>query len=82
MVRHTPYGVVHVTVDATVEVDGDRAVQDVTMVILSRPPKDAAPGAGLSKLSNTGRYRDELVRTTDGWRFARRTATLDAGFGA
>jgi uncharacterized protein (TIGR02246 family) len=81
MVRHTPYGVVHVTVDATVEVDGDRAVQNVTMVILSRPAKDAAPGAH-SKLSNTGRYRDELVRTADGWRFARRTATLDAGFGS
>jgi uncharacterized protein (TIGR02246 family) len=80
MVRHTPYGVVHVTVDATVEVDGDRAVQDVTMIILSRPAKDAAPGAH-SKLSNTGRYHDELVRTPEGWRFARRTATLDAGFG-
>ncbi len=80
MVRHTPYGVVHVTVDATVEVDGDRAVQDVTMVILSRPGKDAAAGAHAA-LSNTGRYRDELVRTSDGWLFARRTATLDSGFG-
>lgn len=81
MVRHTPYGVVHVTVDATVEVDGDRAVQDVTLLVLSRPAKEAGPGAKASTLSNTGRYRDELVRTADGWRFARRTATLDAGFG-
>ena len=85
MVRHTPYGVVHVTVDATVAVDGDRAVQDVTMLVLSRPhpeaDPDAGPGARRSKLSNTGRYHDELVRTPEGWRFAHRTATLDAGFG-
>ena len=25
----------------------------------------------------TGRYVDEVVRTDDGWRFARRTLTLD-----
>jgi uncharacterized protein (TIGR02246 family) len=81
MVRHTPYGVVHVTVDATVEVDGDRAVQDVTMLVLARPGPDAAPGTK-SRLANTGRYRDELVRTADGWRFAKRTATLDGGLGA
>jgi len=80
MVRHTPYGVVHVTVDATVEVEGDRAVQDVTLVVLARPGRDAAPGT-TSRLTNTGRYHDELVRTPDGWRFARRTATLDGGFG-
>ncbi len=81
MVRHTPYGVKHVTVDATVEVDGDRAVQDVTLLVLSRPGPDTAPDARRSKLTNTGRYHDELVRTADGWRFARRTAVLDAGFG-
>ncbi len=76
MVRHTPYGVVHVTVDATVEVDGDRAVQDVTLLVLARPGAGAAPGA-ISKLTNSGRYHDELVRTSDGWRFAKRTAILD-----
>ena len=80
MVRHTPYGVVHVTVDATVEVDGDRAVQDVKLLVLSRPGPDGKPGAS-SRLTNSGRYHDELVRTPDGWRFARRTAFLDAGFG-
>jgi uncharacterized protein (TIGR02246 family) len=78
MVRHTPYGVVHVTVDATVEVDGDRAVQDVTLLVLARPGRQAEPGAK-SKLANSGRYRDQLVRTTDGWRFAKRTAILDGG---
>jgi uncharacterized protein (TIGR02246 family) len=80
MVRHTPYGVVHVTVDATVEVDGDRAVQDVTLLVLSRPGPDAAPGAK-SKLASTGRYHDELRRTPDGWRFSKRTAILDGGLG-
>ena len=79
MVRHTPYGVVHVTVDATVEVDGDKAVQDVKMLVLSRPGPDAASGARTT-LTNSGRYHDELVRTADGWRFTRRTAVLDGGF--
>lgn len=78
MVRHTPYGVVHVTVDATVTVDGDRAVQDVTLLVLSRPAREAAAGTK-TVLTNSGRYHDELVRTPDGWRFARRTATLDVG---
>jgi len=79
MVRRTPYGIVHVTVDATVEVDGDRAVQDVTLLVISRPGPDAAPDRRTSRLRNTGRYHDELVRTPEGWRFARRTATLDGG---
>jgi len=79
MVRRTPYGVVHVTVDATVEVDGDRAVQDVKLLVLSRP----APGAEVrtTVLTGSGRYHDELVRTADGWRFARRTAFLDGSVG-
>lgn len=80
MVRHTPYGVVHVTVDATVEVDGDRAVQDVKLLVLSRPAPEAGPGARTT-LTNSGRYHDTLVRTPDGWRFTRRTAFLDGGVG-
>jgi uncharacterized protein (TIGR02246 family) len=80
MVRHTPYGVVHVTVDATVEVDGDRAVQDVKLLVLSRPGPDAGPGTA-TRLTNSGRYHDELVRTPEGWRFAHRTAYLDGGVG-
>jgi uncharacterized protein (TIGR02246 family) len=79
MVRHTPYGVVHVTVDATVEVDGDRAVQDVKMLVLSRPGPTSPEGTK-TKLTNSGRYHDELVRTADGWRFTHRTAVLDGGF--
>jgi uncharacterized protein (TIGR02246 family) len=81
MVRHTPYGVVHVTVDATVEVDGDRAVQDVKLLVLSRPGPGAGAGA-TTRLTNSGRYHDELLRTPDGWRFTHRTAVLDGGMGA
>jgi uncharacterized protein (TIGR02246 family) len=79
MCRSTPYGIVHVTADATVEVDGDRAVQDTTILVLQRPKPDAAPEERVSSLSRTGRYHDELVRTEGGWRFARRTVTLDGG---
>jgi len=79
MCARTPYGVVHFTSDATVEVDGDRAVQELTILVLQRPKPDAAPAERSSTLQRTGRYRDELVRTPEGWRFARRTATLDGG---
>jgi len=79
MCRHTPYGVVHVTADATVEIEGDRAVQDVTVLVLQRPKPDAAPDERASSLQRTGRYHDELVRTPDGWRFLRRSASLDGG---
>jgi len=79
MCSRTPYGVVHVTVDATVEVDGDRAVQDVTIMVLQRPKPDAAPAERHTTLERSGRYHDELVRTPDGWRFARRSANLDGG---
>ena len=79
MCRHTPYGVVHVTVDPTVEVDGDRAVQVVTVLVLARPAPDAAPAERRSSLQRAGRYTDELRRTAGGWRFSRRTVVLDGG---
>lgn len=79
MCSHTPYGVVHVTTDATVEVDGDRATQYVTVLVLARPKPDAAPDERSTALQRSGRYLDDLVRTADGWRFARRTVTLDGG---
>ena len=79
MCRRTPYGVVHATVDATVEVDGDRATQYVTVLVLSRPKADVEPDERRSSLARTGRYRDELVRTPAGWRFTKRSAALDGG---
>lgn len=77
--RRVPYGVVHVTVDPIVEMDGDRAVQDVTIITLQRPKPDAGPDERGTRLDRSGRYRDELVRTAEGWRFVRRSATLDGG---
>jgi hypothetical protein len=64
----------HVTTGTTVEVvDDDHAVQTVTLVVLSRPAaKGDAP-----KLVGTGRYVDQVTRTADGWRFQKRSATLD-----
>ena len=79
MVRHTPYGTVHATVDATVEVDGDRATQVVTLLVLQRPAPDAPREQRRSALTRTARYRDELVRTEEGWRFACRRVVLDGG---
>ncbi len=79
MCRSVPYGIVHVTVDAVVEVDGDRAVQDVTVMVLNRPASQAGADQRRTQLDRSGRYHDELVRTAEGWRFTRRTATLDGG---
>lgn len=79
MCRSVPYGIVHVTADALVEVDGDRATQDVTVMVLQRPKPDAGPDERTARLDRSGRYHDELVRTADGWRFSRRTVILDGG---
>jgi len=79
MCRRVPYGIVHVTVDATVEVDGNRAVQDVTLLVVARPAPDTPAHAKSSRLQRSGRYHDELVRTPEGWRFSRRTAIMDGG---
>ena len=61
--------------------DGDHAVQDVKLLVLARPAADAAPDVRRTKVTNSGRYHDELVRTPDGWRFTHRTAFLDSGVG-
>jgi uncharacterized protein (TIGR02246 family) len=73
MCRRVPRGIMHVTVDATVEVDGDSAKQHVALVVIAR----AARREDKPTLMSTGRYEDDLVRTPDGWRFARRFCTLD-----
>ena len=77
--NNVPYGIVHVTVDPTIEVHGDRAVQDVTIITLKRPKPDAGPDERRTLLDRSGRYHDELVRTDAGWRFARRSVILDGG---
>lgn len=59
----------HLTTDPEISVDGDRAVQRCSLLLLStageRPELVAA-----------GRYVDELRRTSGGWRFTRRTVTM------
>jgi uncharacterized protein (TIGR02246 family) len=72
MSQATGYGVVHITTDPIIEVDGDRATQRCTVIIANR--SQARDRVGISM---TGRYEDELVRTPDGWRFKRRRAILD-----
>ncbi len=50
-------------------------VQGATYITVTGQAKgDAAP-----RLISTGIYRDQFVRTTDGWRFAVRETFLDAG---
>jgi hypothetical protein len=73
MCASVPWGVMHVTVDPIVTVDGDTATQDVTLLVFSRP---SGPGEK-PRISSTGRYVDILVRTPDGWLFSSRQCTLD-----
>lgn len=62
---------VHMTTDAVVEIDGDRATQECTLLLCTR-----SRGRGVAAML-TGRYSDELVRTPDGWRFTRRVVEVD-----
>lgn len=75
MCRRTPPGIIHVTVDSIVQVEGDEATQDVRLLVLSKPTEKTPTPA----LDRTGQYKDRLVRTPDGWRFAHRYVTLDGG---
>jgi uncharacterized protein (TIGR02246 family) len=77
MCKSVPWGILHVTVDPIITVDGDTATQFVTLVVVGRPRK---PGHQ-PKLVSSGRYEDTLVRTAKGWRFSRRLCTLDGGLG-
>ena len=61
---------VHVTTDDVVTIDGDRATHVCALTILRPLPE------GGTALINHGRYHDELVRTSAGWRFADRAARL------
>jgi uncharacterized protein (TIGR02246 family) len=76
MSRATGYGYVHVTTDPVIVVDGDRATQSCTLVVATRSKERGPVGVAM-----TGRYEDELVRTPDGWRLARRRAILDGEMG-
>jgi ketosteroid isomerase-like protein len=68
------FGNVHITTDAIIELDGDRASHTCTLILGRRREDKAA-----NEILSTGRYFDELVRTHDGWRFTSRRAVLDLG---
>lgn len=73
--REIGFGKVHATVDHLITVDGDTATQVCNLLLGSRQ-QDRAVGS--AQIDNTGRYRDQLVRTPEGWRFSRRQWIPDA----
>ena len=59
----------HLTTDPEIDATGDRAVQRCSLLLYSTVDDDVT-------LVGIGRYFDELVRTSTGWRFLRRTVDL------
>ncbi len=68
MFMATDSALIHLTTDAVIVVDGDRATQRCQVVTAA--PTNGGNGV---RFSGIGRYVDELVRTSRGWRFARRS---------
>lgn len=68
---HEPMGpTFHRITNVAVEIDGDRATaRSYVDAVLLAP--DGATG-----VNPIGRYHDDLVRTSGGWRIARRTASI------
>jgi hypothetical protein len=75
VIRNMSYGIVHMTLNQIIEIDGDRAHQ-FCYAILGERSRDKEPGS--SRWLTTGRYDDTLLRTAEGWRFQRREWTKDA----
>jgi hypothetical protein len=65
-------GIVHVTCNPYIEVDGDRATHTCKMIIYTGSPDKTS-----NDFIGTGRYTDELVRTPAGWRFTIRRSVMD-----
>jgi hypothetical protein len=63
-------GVRHVTTNVVIDVDGDSAMGHAYLMLVN---SSAAPPA----IMRTGMYEDHLVRSTFGWRFARRRFVPD-----
>jgi ketosteroid isomerase-like protein len=66
--RVAPHAVIHMTSDALIEVDGDRARQRCTVVAFRRDGDTVVIHA-------VGTYDDQVRRTSQGWRFLHRVAT-------
>jgi len=75
VIRRMSYGIVHMTLNQIIEIDGDHATQ-FCYALLGERSRDKKPGS--SRWLTTGRYEDTLVRTAEGWRFKRRIWTKDA----
>ena len=62
----------HRLTNVAIAVDGDRAkARSYVHAVLQAIPDDAA-----SWVEALGHYDDELIRTSDGWRIARRTTSI------
>jgi hypothetical protein len=68
--QHPHNHFVHMTLHPIIEVSGDVATQECTLLL-----HDMSAGAGKLRIV-TGRYSDTLVRTERGWLFKRRVITL------
>lgn len=75
MTAMIPAGLVHLTVDHRIRVEGDTAQQRARVIIGRRSPH-RRPGS--SQWLTAGSYLDELRRTGSGWRFASRAFAPDA----
>jgi hypothetical protein len=75
--RSTGWGILHMTLDPEVKVDGDRAEQRCNLLMLRRYESQEPPS-----VIATGRYTDSLVRTSEGWRFELRVVELDTRLSA
>jgi hypothetical protein len=65
-------GTRHLITNNVIDIEGDRAVQTSYLVILGQTMNGGSPG-----LMATVRFEDELVRTSEGWRFTKRVLHLD-----
>jgi ketosteroid isomerase-like protein len=61
----------HLVTGPIVQLHGDKATAEVMWTVLTRGPDDQPI------LSMTGRHQDDLVRTSDGWKFQRRRGYVD-----
>lgn len=64
-------GLKHWTSNHQIDVDGDRATAAVHLLMV-------VVGAEGTNIIGHGRYVDEVVRTSDGWRYRHRSMTPDA----
>jgi hypothetical protein len=65
-------GIVHITTNPYIEVDGDRATHACKMLIFT-----VSADRSSNEFVGTGTYTDELVRTPKGWKFKHRSSVME-----